>query len=596
MAKIEISGPTLVDEGATATFVCSATYSDGNKEDVVPVWSEDSSSSSISANGVLSAGDILADESVSITATFGGKTATVGVLIRYIAPTLDHLVISGPSAVNEGASGIYSCVAHFSDGANVPVTPVWSASSTSVMIDGNGTLEVLSIDNDQMIDVVAAYGGQTQSYSVALTDVPLVLEDITIQGAVSMDENSTIQLNCIALYSDGSQPLIEPVWAENSAFAQISQDGRLSAGDVTANQAVTVSASFGGVSDTHSVLINYVAPNIERIEISGPLSLDEGSSAAYSCSAYYDDGTSKSVTPSWSEDSEYATVSSSGVLMASDVQSDQVLTLSATFDGKSDSMQVAIVYDAPTVVSLIIDGAMIVEEHNETRYVCMALFSDGTSERVVPVWSISEEWAQIDSDGVLRVGEVNRDESVTLSASFGGSTDTYNVLLKDVPPAAVLESLSVSGLSEVMERESTVLVCTAHYSDGSSFAVTPVWSDNSKVATVSSAGEFSAGNFDSDSVVEVTASFGGMTATHQITVRMIGTEIIYPLSGFDGSAVKAELYDYETAEWRTYGPVDSPSELVLDDMSTNQWYWVSVLESNTTSNVWVEVQGNWLNL
>lgn len=596
LAKVNIVGPDQFDEGTVASYSCIATYSDGTTAPVDPLWNVDSVFATIDTDGVLTAGDVLNDEYVTISVSHEGQSASATVLISFVAPVLNGLTISGPTAVDEEQSATYTCSASYSDGSTVSVVPSWSVSSASAAIDAGGVLAAGSVNADEDVDVIASFDGMTKSFTVSIVDIPVVLLDIIIQGAAAMDENSSVQVNCVAVYSDGSQPLVQPDWEVSSSVVQIGQTGLLTAGNITSDQGVTVSASFDGQSDTHSVLIRYVAPNLERIEVFGPSSVNEGASADYSCVAYYDDETSKGVAPVWSEDSSYASMSSSGQLTASDVQSDQTVMLSASYEGKSNSKQVTIVYDVPTIVSLSIDGASVVEELNETRYTCSVAYSDGTSGSVAPVWSVDQAWSQIDQNGWLQVGEVVRDELVTVTASYGGASDTFEVLLKDVPPPVLLQRLSVSGASEVMERESIALVCEAHYSDGTSRAVTPVWSDDSAVASVSVDGDFAAGNFESDAVVEVTASYGGFTATHQVSVWAIGTEIIYPLSGFDGRVVTAELYDNKTGEWRDFGPFESPEALVLDEMGTNQWYWVSVLESNTTSNVWVEVQGNWLNM
>ncbi len=595
LAKIEINGPVLVDEGTTANYTCTATYSDGTKAAVAPSWSVDSPFASIDSAGELVAGDVTSDEPVNISATFGGKTATINATILYAAPVLKSLVVSGPTSLAEGSGGAYSCTAHYSDGSVVSIVPAWSVLSTIATIDNDGNLLAGSVDSDRVIDVIASFDGLSESLSVTITDVPVVLLGLAIQGAVSMNENTTIQLHCVASYSDGSQPLVNPVWSDNSSYAQIGQDGKLAAGNVTADRGITVSASYGGMNAYHNVLIKYVVPNLERIEISGPGTVSEGSSATYSCVAYYDDGTSQGITPSWSENSSYATVEPSGSLTALDVQSDQTLTLSAAYQGKTASMQVTILYDVPTLLSVTIDGATIVEEHKQTRYTCTGSYSDGTSKTVAPLWNVSA-FAEIDADGWLMAGEVGKDETVTVSASLDGVGDTFEVLLKDVPPPVVLESLAIIGATEVMERDAITLSCQATYSDGSTKDETPVWSTDSSLASVDLSGTFAAGNFGADTVVQVTASFGGLTATHTVSVWMIGNQIVYPLSGMSGSDVMIKLYDNETGLWTTNGPFSSPSELVFDELESGQWYWVSVLESNAVSNAWVEVQGNWLNM
>lgn len=597
LAKIEVSGPMQIDEGGSGTYVCTATYSDGSKATVDPVWSVDSTYASIDSSGELAAGDVSADETVDVTASYNGKSASVAATIVYLAPILDHLVVSGPTSVEEGGTASYTCNAHYSDGSSIPVVPAWSVSSASASIDASGALAAGSVDADEQLYVVATYDGKTRNYAVTVLDVPVVLEALVISGPLAVNENSGVQLECIGYYSDGSQPAVDPVWSVGSEDAQINATGWFHARDVSADVGVTVTATLDGITGTHNVLVKYVPPMLERIEISGPASVPEESGATYTCAAYYDDGTSEAVEATWSEDSIYAGISPSGALTTDDVQSDQTFTLTATYGGKSDAMQVGIVYDVPHLVSLTIDGATLVEEGAGTLYTCNAVYSDGTGGLVDPVWDVvPAEFVQIDSTGQLQAGGVNKDELVTVSAFFGGSNATYEVTVLDVPPPVTLDDLSIVGATEMQEGATTTLTCQATYSDGTVEPVVPLWTDDSPSASVSAQGVFFAGNAEVDGSVEITAAFGGLTASHTISVWMVPTQIVYPLEGFAGKQLKAELYDGKTGEWSTFGPFEDKDEIIFEGLGTNQWYWVSVLESNTVSNAWVEVQGNWLNM
>ena len=150
--------------------------------------------------------------------------------------------------------------------------------------------------------------------------------------------------------------------------------------------------------------------------------------------------------------------------------------------------------------------------------------------------------------------------------------------------------------AEVLEREQISFTCRASYSDGSVATVAAAWSEDSPQASMSADGVLSAGNVDSDVTVGVTASFSGFEAVRDVSVWMVGNQVVYPLSGFDGKTVMAELYVEQTGEWRDLGTSVSPDELVVEGVNPDQWYWVSVLESNETSGVWNKVHAAWLNL
>ncbi|MDF7826675.1 hypothetical protein P4B35_21780 [Pontiellaceae bacterium B12227] len=596
LTGIIVAGPSNVEELTTAQYTCSGKYSDSTTAPITALWEINTDDASIDSSGLLSVGNISSDQNVTITASVGGYSESLDLVIESVAPVLTGISIVGPSTVNEEATAKYACNASYSDGTTLSVVPLWTVLSPSADIDASGNLIAGTIDSDELIRIDASFNGKTNSFNVTIIDSPVVLESLTISGSVSMDENTSIQLSCIGQYSDGTSPLVDPSWSVTPSYATIDANGLLRAGDVTADVGVTVSASLDGVVGNHSVLIKYLAPLLERIEIAGPSSVPEQDAASYTCTAYYDDGTSKAIEPDWSENSSYADVNSAGTLSTYDVQADQSLTLTASYEGKSDSVTVDILEAAPVLVSISIEGETEVDENTVSSYSCRASYSDGSSAVVDPVWSVTHDWALIDATGNLSVGEVSKDELVRIWASYGELDASVRITLKDVSLPVLLESLSISGVSELMEGAAASLTCLASYSDGSAKTVTPVWSVDSALASISADGVFEAGNVESNIVVEVMASFGDLDARHTISVAMVSTQIIYPLSGFEGKTVMAEILDYESGDWSSYGPSEGPEELMLEDLGTNKWYWISISESNTTSGAWEEIQANWFHM
>ena len=64
--------------------------------------------------------------------------------------------------------------------------------------------------------------------------------------------------------------------------------------------------------------------------VSGPSSVNEGGTGTYTATGTWDNGTTASISPTWSENSSYATISSGGVLTASAVTSNQTVTVTAS--------------------------------------------------------------------------------------------------------------------------------------------------------------------------------------------------------------------------------------------------------------------------
>ncbi len=97
--------------------------------------------------------------------------------------------------------------------------------------------------------------------------------------------------------------------------------------------------------------IHYGPAGLDYIEISGPTEVDEDSSAQYTCTAHFIDDSTSVITDNatWSEDCDFASISSSGLLTTSSVLSDESCQITATFGGKTDTYDITIKNMLPKV-------------------------------------------------------------------------------------------------------------------------------------------------------------------------------------------------------------------------------------------------------
>ena len=88
LTGLSISGASSVESGRSASYTCTATYSDGAKAVVTPTWSLSSGASygSISAAGVFTAKATTTTRSVTIKAVLEGKSTTKTVTITATPP------------------------------------------------------------------------------------------------------------------------------------------------------------------------------------------------------------------------------------------------------------------------------------------------------------------------------------------------------------------------------------------------------------------------------------------------------------------------------------------------------------------------------
>ena len=267
-----VGGPTNVAEGSTAQYNAIVVNCDGSIQSVTPTWSENSSATSISAAGLLTAGSVSSDTSVTVTATYGSFTLNYPITVMNIIPTFSSLVINGPSALNENSSGQFTATAVYSDGSSLSVSPNWSEDSAVTSISGSGLLTAGEVGSDTIVTVSASYtiGGVARNASQPVTVInvppPPTLTSLNISGSSSVNENSSSQFSAAALFSDGSSQVVNPVWSEDLATASISTFGLFSAGEVTSNTLALITASFttGGITCNASnsvTVLNIVPPS-----------------------------------------------------------------------------------------------------------------------------------------------------------------------------------------------------------------------------------------------------------------------------------------------------------------------------------------------
>jgi hypothetical protein len=81
LTSIAVNGPSSVNEGGTGTYTATGTWDNGTTAVISPTWSENSTFATIGAGGVLTASPVTANQTVTVTATYGGRTGTRSVTI-----------------------------------------------------------------------------------------------------------------------------------------------------------------------------------------------------------------------------------------------------------------------------------------------------------------------------------------------------------------------------------------------------------------------------------------------------------------------------------------------------------------------------------
>jgi len=102
--RIEVSGPTQVNEESGAQYTCTAYFINGGNETSSnitnsAIWSEDSSFASFNSPGSLTTTSVSQDETFHVTAEFGNQTFTTDdITIKNVIPTVSIPATTYPAA------------------------------------------------------------------------------------------------------------------------------------------------------------------------------------------------------------------------------------------------------------------------------------------------------------------------------------------------------------------------------------------------------------------------------------------------------------------------------------------------------------------
>lgn len=110
---------------------------------------------------------------------------------------------------------------------------------------------------------------------------PTTLTSLGITGPTEVEENSGVQYNCTAIYSDGSSVNVNGAaeWSEDSSYAAINNSGYLTTSSVTENQPCRITFAYteDDVTNSGYLDITIFLPSITIITPNGGESFEAGS-------------------------------------------------------------------------------------------------------------------------------------------------------------------------------------------------------------------------------------------------------------------------------------------------------------------------------
>lgn len=140
----------------------------------------------------------------------------------------------------------------------------------SNLSSNNITISGFTPDSTYLWSIVAS-DGQSHSQSAInkfkTNKQGISLSSIMVSDVSSVYENSSESYTCTANYSDGSTQDVtsSTSWSLNSSYATINSNGVLIANSVNSDQSCIITASYGGKSDTQSIIIKDQSGNSDEL-------------------------------------------------------------------------------------------------------------------------------------------------------------------------------------------------------------------------------------------------------------------------------------------------------------------------------------------
>jgi hypothetical protein len=188
LSSVAVSGPSSVNEGGTGTYKATGTWDNGTTAAITPTWSVSTSYATIGTGGLLTGTTVTSNRTVTVTATYGGKTGTMSVTIVDVpgsplaAPK--NIGISGP--ISSGATEVWRLawdpVTTYADDA--PLEPGRTVRYTAYWTDDP------ALSDASLRQLASSISGTTLDFD---------------PSATQMKKNQVVYLTALAILDTGDQ-------------------------------------------------------------------------------------------------------------------------------------------------------------------------------------------------------------------------------------------------------------------------------------------------------------------------------------------------------------------------------------------------------
>jgi len=468
--------PGIFSVAAGQTYQLSALgiYSNGASQDVTAQATWSSNSGSLTVAGGLATG--VSAGSATITAAIGSVSGSASGTTT--AAVLNSITVTPSTAsIAIGQTQAFTATGVFSDSSSTDMTKsvTWSSGNTNwATINSSGVATGVGNSGSSAVTITAAAGAVSGTASLTVTSA--VLSGINISpDDQTIPVGGQFQLTLNGSYSDGSEAAIpSATWSSsNTALATVDPVTGLVTGVADSNgNPVTITASFGGFTDTTSIYItSAVAVSLQLTPATA--SIASGTTQQYAVSAIYSDGSNQPLSEglTWNSSTpSVAGINASG--LATGITSGQT-AINVYYGSMSAS---ALLYVTPATLTSIVVVPSLPEVgvKGTLQFTAMGVFSDKSTQDLTTqaTWSSSASGvASVSSTGLatgLTLG------TSTITASYEGVSGSATLNVTNIQ----LVSIAITPANPVLPAHASLqMTAVGTYSDGSTAPLSGVsWS------------------------------------------------------------------------------------------------------------------------
>ncbi|HEX3818878.1 MAG TPA: Ig-like domain-containing protein [Candidatus Sulfotelmatobacter sp.] len=409
--SVSVQSPTLISISilpsngtiaatTTVQFHALGNYSDGSVQNVTRQVTWASSNTAVAQ--ILGTGDSKgqAAGSSTITATLGSISGST--TLNVTNATIVSITVMPPSqTIAVGTTLDFTASGRFSDNSvqNITDDVTFSSDNTAVATIDNNT-DIATGVTPGTANISATFNGVTGSTPLNVTSATISSISVT-PATAELAPNSFVDCTATATLSDGTTQVItdDVTWSSsNPSVAAVDNTG--SVGAVSAGSA-TISAQFGAVTGTSTILVN---PQLTAIQISpASASIAAQTGFAFTALGTFADGTTQDLTDFvlWT-----SSVPSVATVSAGDANglAPGTSTIVALLDGLVGTAQLTVT-GAKANSIVVSPAAAALELGSSTKFKAIGSFSDGTIRDVTPWvrWTLSSpDVASLTSAGIAR--------------------------------------------------------------------------------------------------------------------------------------------------------------------------------------------------